>query len=108
MAELNPWQPNALPFVAQLLRHLDAGSLPSEDLCGEKMVANRPPGPSLLPPEQSDAGRPRMLRRAGLVAGSGLGAGIVFTVTRSMVESSQAAAGPLTSSWQTSRKSENR
>ena len=26
----HPWQPDAAPFVAQLLKHLDAGTLPSE------------------------------------------------------------------------------
>ena len=41
MAELNPWQPNALPFVAQLLRHLDAGSLPSEDGALPRVAAGR-------------------------------------------------------------------
>ena len=30
MAEPHPWQPDAAPFVAQLLKHLDAGTLPSE------------------------------------------------------------------------------
>ena len=30
MAEAHPWQPDAAPFVAQLLKHLDAGTLPSE------------------------------------------------------------------------------
>ena len=30
MAEPHPWQPDAASFVAQLLKHLDAGTLPSE------------------------------------------------------------------------------